>query len=312
VTDPTGMVGAAGGAAQADEFAALQPLARRLGVRFEDASPPRHLTLPGAGGVRLHALDWGGEGPPALFLHGGRLTARTWDYVCLGLRGQVRAVALDLRGHGDSAWTNDYAFESYIADIGPVLDALGWPRAHLIGMSLGGFAAAHYAGGSPHRIASLTTVDVGPGVVFEATARMRGFFQTIQASAGPDAIVEAAMQISSLRDRERLAYRMAAMMRRDAAGNWRWAYDDRRRVDYPALLAKIEATAIAVETVTAPCLVVRGGRSQVFSDEAAARFAARFANGAWTTVPDAGHNVQEDNPTGLIAALQRFWSRGAG
>jgi len=44
----------------------------------------------------------------------------------------------------------------------------------------------------------------------------------------------------------------------------------------------------------------------VFSNEAAEHFAARFARGQWTIVPDAGHNVQEDNPTSLIAALTRF------
>ena len=108
----------------------------RLGVSFEDATPPRHLALPGAGGVRLHALDWGGTAAPALFLHGGRLTAQTWDYVCLGLRKQVRTVALDLRGHGDSDRTDDYGFDSHVADIGAVLDALAWPEAHLVGMSM--------------------------------------------------------------------------------------------------------------------------------------------------------------------------------
>jgi pimeloyl-ACP methyl ester carboxylesterase len=49
------------------------------------------------------------------------------------------------------------------------------------------------------------------------------------------------------------------------------------------LLAKVEEMAIAAERLRCRCLVVRGGRSEIFSDEAAARFAARFANGAaWT------------------------------
>jgi pimeloyl-ACP methyl ester carboxylesterase len=98
------------------------------------------------------------------------------------------------------------------------------------------------------------------------------------------------------------------MMRRDLSGDWRWAHDDRRSPDYPALLTKVEEMVIAAEQLASPCLVVRGGRSEVFSDEAAARFAARFANGKWVAVPDAGHNVQEDNPAGLIATLSRFWS----
>ena len=41
------------------------------------------------------------------------------------------------------------------------------------------------------------------------------------------------------------------------------------------------------------------------------RATARFAAGEWVIVPDAGHNVQEDNPAGLIAELTQFWSRHA-
>jgi hypothetical protein len=129
MTDPSFIVEGGNRRTQGADFAALPPLARRLGVSFEDTTPPRHLTLPGAGGVLLHALDWGGDGPSALFLHGGRLTAQTWDYVCLGLRGSVRAVALELRGHGDSDRAEDYAFDPHVADIAAVLDALAWPKA---------------------------------------------------------------------------------------------------------------------------------------------------------------------------------------
>ena len=295
-------------AAQGADFLALAPLARRLGIIFDDTAPPCHLVLSGADGVKLHALDWGGGGPPTLFLHGGRLTAQTWDYVCLGLRGRMRAVALDLRGHGDSDHTPECAFEGYVRDVGAVLDALAWPKAHLVGMSLGGLAAAHFAAAAPDRVSSLVIVDVGPGVVFEGTARMREFFQRVNPRAGPGAMVEAAMQTSPLSDRERVTYRMAAMMRQNESRGWRWASDDRHPVDYPALLAKVEEMVIAAERLAAPCLVVRGGRSLVFTDEAAARFAACFAEGAWVTIPDAGHNVQEDNPAGLIAALAEFWS----
>ena len=297
---------------QAADFAALPELARRLGIKFEDPRPPRDINVIGADGIRLHALDWGGTGPPALFLHGGRLTARTWDYACLGLRSQVHAVALDMRGHGDSDWADSYTLDAWAADVGSVLDGLGWPTAHLVGMSLGGCAAAHFAVAAQHRVASLVTVDVGPGVAFEGTARMRRFFQESQVSDGREAIVDAAMQVSSLKDRERLAYRMAAMMRLTEAGNWTWAYDSRRTRDYPTLIAKVEGMGVAAENLTVPCLVVRGGRSQVFSDEAAARFAGRFAVGEWAVVADAGHNVQEDNPAGLISALTQFWSRHAG
>src|SRR5205807_8011531 len=49
-------------------------------------------------GVRLHYLDWGRHGRPALLLlHGGCLTAHTWDLVCLALRAEFHCLALDQR-----------------------------------------------------------------------------------------------------------------------------------------------------------------------------------------------------------------------
>jgi pimeloyl-ACP methyl ester carboxylesterase len=314
LTDPSGQLIASDAGPQAADFSNLPQLARQLGVRFDDATRPRDLSFSGSGGTRLHAFDWGGDGAPALFLHGGRLTARTWDYVCLGLRSRVHAVALDLRGHGDSAWADDYSVDlaDSVADVGAVLDALGWRTAHLIGMSLGGVIAAGFAAATPQRIATLALVDVGPGVVFEATARMRNFFQGIERIESVEAVVDAAMKTSPESERAVVAYRMHAMLRRNARGDWRWAYDTRRRPDYPTLLAKVEAMSALGERLGAPCLVVRGGRSLVFSDQAAQRFAERFAPGEWIAVPDARHNVQEDNPAGLIAALTQFWSRHAG
>jgi pimeloyl-ACP methyl ester carboxylesterase len=312
LTDPSAIVGAGRAPTQAGDYSALPGLARRIGLRFADATPPRPLSLRGADGQRLNALDWGGDGPHVLFLHGGKLTARTWDYVCLGLRDQVRCVALDMRGHGDSEWTDDYGLRGYVADIGAVLDGLGWPTVHLVGMSLGGFSALHFAASSPRRIASLAIVDVGPGVVFGATERMRGFIQAARPDDGLEAIVEAAMRASPRSDRERVAYRMATMLRPTEAGGWAWAHDDRRPTDYPALLAAVDDMAAAAGRVAAPCLVVRGGRSRVLSSAAAQSFAACLAHGECVVAPGAGHNVQEDNPTGLIAALRRFWSRRCG
>ena len=68
-------------------------------------------------GLRLHYLDWGRNGrPPLLFLHGGGLTAHTWDLVCLALRANFHCLALDQRGHGDSEWSPvlDYGPDAHV------------------------------------------------------------------------------------------------------------------------------------------------------------------------------------------------------
>jgi esterase len=109
-------------------------------------------------GLRLHYLDWGRSGaPPLLFLHGGCLTAHTWDLVCLTLRADFHCLALDQRGHGDSEWSPvlDYSPDAHVRDIRGLIELLGLERPILVGHSLGGLnamilaaAAARSSGGS--------------------------------------------------------------------------------------------------------------------------------------------------------------------
>ena len=54
---------------------ALATIADRLGIAFTDLAPPRSTSFRTQGGPNIHVLDWGGQGPPAVLLHGGALTA---------------------------------------------------------------------------------------------------------------------------------------------------------------------------------------------------------------------------------------------
>src|SRR5712664_3658288 len=112
------------------EIADLRPDAVRL--------PDDHQLI--VGSVRLHYLEWGGSGAPILFLHGGGLTAHTWDCVAAMLRDRYRCVSLDQRGHGDSEWSPviDYRVASHVGDIEGLIDLLKLDRPILVGQSMGG------------------------------------------------------------------------------------------------------------------------------------------------------------------------------
>jgi len=289
---------------RADE---LRAITRRLGIDG-DVSAPHALWLDVAEGVRLRALDWGGSGVPVLLLHGGALTAQTWDYVCVGLRSEFRLIALDMRGHGESSWSGDYSIGRLAADAAQTAAALGMVRLHVVGMSLGGVAAAELALTRMDLVESLTMVDVAPGVEFQGTARMRGFINAMASAPSVEAVIDAAMRTSPWSDRERVAYRMKALLRRRGDGEWEWRRDARRMVDYPHILAHIEGLAERVGAFRAPFLMVRGGRSRSMPAPAAAAFAGRFRNGRFVEIADAGHNVQEDNPAALIRELRAFWN----
>lgn len=283
-------------------ISATTELATALGVPIHDPTPPREFHHSRAG-CRLHGFDWGGAGTPAVLLHGGGLTARTWDFVCLGLRGAVRPIAPDLRGHGDSGWSDDYRIDTMAADVVAAADHLGLDRFALVGMSLGGVVAAHVADARPDRVERLALVDVAPGVNFESTRRVRAFVAGLGPVPDLDTVVEAAMRVNPRADRPSVAYRMNTLFRRASDGNW-VPKGDPRPPDFPAILAAMDRMAARLTGV--PVLLVRGERSRVLPQSTAEHLVARIPDGRLTIVPNAGHNVQEDNPAALVTALRMF------
>ncbi|WFU70603.1 alpha/beta hydrolase [Bradyrhizobium sp. CB2312] len=286
---------------------ALATIADRLGIAFTDLAPPRSTRFRTHGGPTIHVLDWGGQGPPAVLLHGGALTARTWDYVAIALRPDFRLLALDMRGHGASGWADDYSIESCATDLVAVIDGLGIQRARIVGMSLGGMVACEFALRHPDRTESLAMVDVTSRPVFAATARMRTFMTDFRGAATVDEVVEMALAVSPRSDPERLHYRMRTLLKRDDDGRLVWKSDRRRPADYPMILRHLAGFEARIPDMAAPFLLARGGESLIVSKDAAHDFTARFPDGRWINIKGAGHNVQEDNPRDLADALRAFW-----
>ncbi|MEG4087386.1 alpha/beta fold hydrolase [Microcoleus sp. POL10_C6] len=98
---------------------------------------------------------------PVVFVHGMTVSASIWDAQLAHVAGTRRAIALDMRGHGDSAPPEDgnYAPASCAADVLAVLDGLGLDRVAIVGHSFGACIALATAATAPHRIAQLILVD---------------------------------------------------------------------------------------------------------------------------------------------------------
>ena len=288
---------------------ALAAIAGRLGMAVGDLTPPLSRRFHTRNGPGIHVLDWGGQGPPAVLLHGGALTARTWDYVALALRGEFRLLAIDLRGHGESDWADDYSIDGHASDILAVVDGLGIRHGHLAGMSLGGMVACEFALRHPDRSKSLTMIDVVARPKFAATARMRAFMTGFRGAATVEEVVEMALAVSPRGDPERLRYRMQTLLKRSDDGCLMWKCDQRYRrpSDYATHLDHLAGFEARVPSLAVPFLMARGGNSPIVSEDAANDFAARFPEGRWLNIAGAGHNVQEDNPRDLAEALRAFW-----
>src|SRR3990167_661245 len=128
------------------------------------------------GGLRLAFLEWGAPGRPGLcFLHGGAAHAHWFDLVAPAFAARFHVLALDQRGHGESAWPEPpaYATEDFAGDLGGLLDALGVPRVALGGPSMGGHNTMAFAAWHPERVSAAVIVDARPALPPDRVDRMR-------------------------------------------------------------------------------------------------------------------------------------------
>jgi esterase len=279
--------------------------------RLEIALPDDHNVV--LGGMRLHYLDWGGSGAQLLFLHGGGLTAHTWDLVCLALRASSRCIALDQRGHGDSDWSAslDYGTEAHVRDLEALIEHLGLERPVLVGHSMGALNALSYAAHHADSLAGLVIVDMTPDVRIAAAKRV---FDFVTAPAELDSVeefVSRAREFNPSRDSRLLRRSLLHNLRQLPNGKWTWKYDRRAmtRERFDQVRSEMEGVRDRLDAVTCPTLVVRGERSDAVSPENAKALAEALPCGEWTGIPDAGHTVQGDNPRALAAAIGEFVRR---
>src|SRR5471032_603834 len=115
-----------------------------------------------AAGLSLHYLDYGTAGrPPMLCVHGGAASTHWFDFVAADFGADYDVLAIDQRGHGDSAWAQppDYTYERYAADLDEFATKLDLRDFVLIGHSMGGAVALTYAAKYPGRVNRLVIVD---------------------------------------------------------------------------------------------------------------------------------------------------------
>ena len=281
------------------EFALLPENAEQAGVE----GPVPQVQRIDAGSVS--ALRWGDSSPRVVFLHGGGQNAHTWDTVIVGL-GQP-ALAVDLPGHGHSAWREDgnYSPQNNAAAVAPVLNELA-PHADLVvGMSLGGLTAIGLGAIAPHLVRELVLVDVTPSALqrhSEMTKEQLGTVALVQGEREfPSfaAILELTTAAAPHRDPKSLRRGVFHNARRLDNGNWTWRYDTIREFpDFDSLWNDVAG-------LSAPITLVRGGTSGFVTDEDAAELGQRAQTFRGVhLVENSGHSVQSDQPRVLIDILR--------
>ena len=280
------------------EFALLDENVRQAGV----TGPLPFVERVESGAVS--ALRWGDGSPRVVFLHGGAQNAHTWDTVIVGL-GEP-ALAVDLPGHGRSAWRDDgdYSPVQNAAALEPVLRKMAPTAELVVGMSLGGLTGIRLAATAPQLVRKLVLVDVTPSAYQRFTQMTTAERGTTALTQGERtfgdfaSMLDVTIAAAPHRDRESLRRGVFHNSRRLPDGSWTWRYDSiRKMTDFGDLWEDVSA-------VKAPVTLIRGGSSAFVAEEDIAEFERRAPGLRVHVVPDSGHSVQSDQPRLLIDILR--------
>jgi pimeloyl-ACP methyl ester carboxylesterase len=279
----------------------------------------------GAAGNRLVATEMGPPGAPVLLLHGGGQTRHAWARTARRLAEEGwHAIALDQRGHGDSAWVADgaYSFRDFSDDAIAVAARIRQEQGRApvaVGASLGGVAALHAIGraGKP-AFAGLVLVDVVPRMDPGGVAHIQGFMRAraVQGFASIEEAAEAVAQYLPHRPRPSSHEGLRKNLRLNPDGRWRWHWDP-GFLDGPRSVnsdwERIERELLAAAgSLTVPTLLVRGGSSELVTPEAAAEFRALAPGAEFVDVAEARHMVAGDRNDVFGSAIVDFLVRRFG
>ena len=294
----------------------------------DPAAEPDGFVVIADDGTRVHFLDWGG--PPdaggALLVHGLSQTAWLWTPVARRLRGAIRTVAMDLRGHGLSdAPTDDpdteYALSVLAADVVAAAEGSGLlagegDQVVLAGHGFGGIVAAAAAATLGSRCAGLVLVDGGWEDAEQASGVdvdefLRGLDEPPEVLASMRAFLadRAAFDPSTWDDDQEHAARMTVVETHagrvvSATRPHALAASVRTMFAYEpgAVLSAVEAPVRALLAADDET----GSRAAALAEASAARQRSGRSPIEVSVFPGVGHNLMRYRPVEVAAAVLGF------
>ncbi|MBK9316535.1 MAG: alpha/beta hydrolase [Acidobacteria bacterium] len=270
--------------------------------------------------LKLQFWDWGSNGKPTMVLvHGGLDHARNWDWVARALCNDFHVYALDLRGHGNSASAPGalYTIAEHVLDLSALLDVIDDYPIYLIGHSLGGIIALHYAGVYPDRVKKLVAIEgLGPPPAHRvhrpASERMRDWIEHIRNTEKRDPHTYPNLDEAVNRMKEANPHLSDEVARHLTlhGTNWYsdgsliWKFDNFAR-GFPPYGQNIEDAREILGHINCPVLLFWGMESWAIDPETDGR-AQVIKNHRLVKVPNAGHWVHHDKLDIFLEETKKF------
>lgn len=258
--------------------------------------------------LKLQFWDWGQEGKPTLILvHGGLDHARNWDWVARALRENFHVYALDLRGHGNSAWAPGalYSVAEHVLDLSALADVINNFPIYLIGHSLGGFIVLQYSGIYPERVKKVVSIEgLGPPpshrIYRPAAERLREWIERVRDTERREPRTYPTLEAAVARMKEANPHLSDEVARHltlhgtnwNSDGSLIWKFDNFAR-PFPPYGHNPEDARQILSQISCPILLFWGTESWSKDPEADGR-TSPLKNYRLVRVPNAGHWVHHD------------------
>ena len=270
--------------------------------------------------LKLQFWDWGRNGKPSLLLvHGGLDHARSWDWVARALREHFHVYAMDLRGHGNSAWAPGalYTIGEHVLDLSALADVINAFPIHIVGHSLGGAVTLVYSGIYPGRVRKAVSIE-GWGLPAShrihrpPSERMRNWIEGIRQTERREPHSYPSIEAAVARMKEANPHLSDEVARHltlhgtnwNADGSLIWKFDNYART-FPPYGQQLDELREIVGKITCPILLFRGMESWAADPEADGR-AKAIKNYRLVNVPGAGHWVHHDRLDIFLEETTKF------
>jgi len=270
--------------------------------------------------LKLQFWDWGTNGKPVLILvHGTRDHARSWDWIARALRDDYHVYALDLRGHGNSAWAPGalYSGQEHIFDLTVFADIIGKYPVRLIGHSLGAIVSLYFSGTYPEKVDKLVAIEgVGVGPLGSppkpAPERMRNWIEKTRnvEQHSSRSYPTFAAAVARMREANPFLSEEVAEHLTLHGTNWNadgslvWKFDNYTRVIHPFGLDLNEAVQL-LSRIECPTLLFWGMQSFARDPDVDPQ-AAAIRNKSIVKVDQAGHWLHHDQLNVFLRETKGF------
>ncbi len=269
--------------------------------------------------LKLQFWDWGTQGKPALLLvHGGLDHARSWDFVARALRDDFHVYALDLRGHGNSAWAPGalYSVIEHVLDLSTLADIIEKTPIYVIGHSLGAITTLLYAGTFPERVKKLVAIE-GVGLPIQErkgspAERLRKWIEKVRAAENraPHSYPNLAAAVARMKEANRFLSDSVAEHLTLHGTNWNadgsivWKFDNYVRL-IPNFIISPEDAAEIFSRIASPSLLF-WGRQSFAKDPETDPLAMQIADRTIVKVDNAGHWLHHDQLQLFMRETKKF------